>query len=303
LKIYINKAKENWIVDNLYNDLNKFSFIQNTNIFRCKIIWILAPWTLNFFHLILMIFKKTVVTVHHIEENKLPFKHFKLYDKFIDCYHVISPKYEFELRKLTNKKIVLLPFWIDSSIFYFIESKNEILTKWQLEKNKFYIGSFQRDTEGSDLQSPKYIKGPDRFLEICKYYVKIFDNVEVILTGKRRQFIINKLQENSIPFKYFEMVNQVELNELYNILNLYIVSSRVEGGPRAIFEAAISKTPIISTDVGIAKFILHHDSIFDMKNFKSAKPNTEFAFNNVSKYEINKYKNEFKDLLNMVIKI
>ena len=30
------------------------------------------------------------------------------------------------------------------------------------------------------------------------------------------------------------MVNQQELNELYNCLDLYIVSSRIEGGPRAI---------------------------------------------------------------------
>ena len=30
------------------------------------------------------------------------------------------------------------------------------------------VGSFQRDTEGSDLISPKLIKGPDIFIEIVK---------------------------------------------------------------------------------------------------------------------------------------
>ena len=43
------------------------------------------------------------------------------------------------------------------------------------------------------------------------------------------------------------MVNFDQLNELYNCLDLYIVSSRLEGGPQAIIECALSKTPIIST--------------------------------------------------------
>ena len=45
------------------------------------------------------------------------------------------------------------------------------------------------------------------------------------------------------------MVNTDQLNELYNCLDLYVVASRVEGGPQAIIECALSKTPIISTDM------------------------------------------------------
>ena len=58
------------------------------------------------------------------------------------------------------------------------------------------------------------------------------------------------------------MVKPNEINELYNILNLYIVSSRIEGGPQAILECAITKTPIISTDVGLASEVLHETSIY-----------------------------------------
>ena len=47
----------------------------------------------------------------------------------------------------------------------------------------------------------------------------------------------------------------VKLNKLYNILDLYIVSSRIEGGPQAILESSITKTPILSTDVGVASEI------------------------------------------------
>ena len=44
------------------------------------------------------------------------------------------------------------------------------------------------------------------------------------------------------------MIDQKKMNQLYNILNLYIVSSRVEGGPQSILECSAVNTPIISTD-------------------------------------------------------
>ena len=78
----------------------------------------------------------------------------------------------------------------------------------------------------------------------------IKNNVLVVLAGRRRQYVIEKLKNYNIEFKYFEMLNFSELNELYNVLNLYVVSSRYEGGPQSIVECAASRTPIVSTDVG-----------------------------------------------------
>ena len=93
------------------------------------------------------------------------------------------------------------------------------------------------------------------------------NNLIVLLTGKRRQYVISKLEEIILDFVYLEMVDFKSLNELYNTLDLYIVTSRIEGGPQAIVECGITKTPIISTDVGIASDILDKQSIFDMNNF------------------------------------
>ena len=76
------------------------------------------------------------------------------------------------------------------------------------------------------------------------------------------------------------------MNELYNCLKLYIVASRYEGGPQAILECAITKTPIISTDVGVASEILASESIFNMENYINAKPNIEYAFKEASKFEM-----------------
>ena len=66
-------------------------------------------------------------------------------------------------------------------------------------------------------------------------------NLEVLLTGKRKQYLINNLKKENIKFHYFEMVDFSTLNNLYNTLDLYIISSRVEGGPRALLNVLSQK--------------------------------------------------------------
>ena len=124
--------------------------------------------------------------------------------------------------------------------------------------------------------------------------------IGVILAGKRRNFIIENLEKLDIPFNYFEMVDFKELNELYNCLDLYIVSSRYEGGPQAVMECAITRTPIISTDVGVASEILHPNSIFSMNSFMNAKPNIDYAYEKVQKYLIPNGFENFRKIINQV---
>ena len=112
------------------------------------------------------------------------------------------------------------------------------------------------------------------------------NNTKVVLAGKRRNYLISKFDNAEIPYSYFEMVDSDTLNDLYNILDLYIVTSRLEGGPQAILECAISKTPILSTNVGIASEILNKNSIFEINQFEKAKVDIEYAFENSQNYII-----------------
>ena len=96
------------------------------------------------------------------------------------------------------------------------------------------------------------------------------------------------------------MVNSNELNELYNCLDLYLVSSRVEGGPRAIIECGIANVPIISTNVGIVELILDSSSIYDMNRpltYAKAKPNTLCAYEKSSVYSIKNFINKFSEIV------
>ena len=247
--------------------------------------------------------RKSCCSIYHIDETKFSSKdleEFRLRDEFVDEYHIISPKVTPQLTNLTNKKITLIPFWINQNNWFEINTKEALKTNYNISKDDYLVGSFQRDSEGSNPKMPKLIKGPDQFLEIVEYLNSTKPNLNVILTGKRRDFLINELSKANIKFTYFEMLTVEQINELYNILDLYIVASRVEGGPQAILECGITKTPIISTDVGIASEILSKESIFNMQNFKKAKPLGEYAYQKPD-YTIPKGFEKFNNLFNSVL--
>ena len=53
-------------------------------------------------------------------------------------------------------------------MWYKKENRSEIKKNLGFNESDFLIGSFQRDTEGKDLISPKLIKGPDIFVELLE---------------------------------------------------------------------------------------------------------------------------------------
>ena len=301
MRIYFNKVKEDWIVDRYINEWNEYNYKSVRSAFISDtLIWIIAPWTWRNVSKRNLKKQKVICTIHHIDEDKfndIEKEEFLERDKYIDFYHVISNKTHSQVKKLTKKPIFVIPFWINQNLWFQIKDLDKLYSKYHLSKSSYFVGSFQRDTEGFDLKSPKLSKGPDQFIKIVKYLNKKHKNLVVLLTGRRRQYIINELEKEEIEFKYFEMASFNELNELYNMLDLYIVSSRYEGGPAAIMECALTKTPLISTNVGIADEILANKSIYDMSNFSDAKPDIDTAYNNVQKYKIPNGFDEFNLLL------
>ena len=247
--------------------------------------------------------KNIITTIHHIDWDKIDNfnKSFNILNEITTKFHVICQKVFNDLKKITTKPISVCNFWINENVFFSILNKEELRNKYNIPTNAYCVGSFQRDTEGKDkCMKPKLSKGPDIFVSIVSDMKIKHENLVVLLTGRRRNYIINELEKNSIKYLYFPMVNSFELNELYNCLNLYVVSSRVEGGPRAIIECGVANVPLISTNVGIAELILDSSSIYDMSKpltYADAKPNTLHAYEKSSEYSIKNFINKFGEIV------
>ena len=307
-KIYINEANESWIVDRFRSEfINNNPNICTENIKEASIVWIIAPWTWKKIPKKYLHQKKVLCTIHHLEEKELKGKQLREFlkrDSYVDRYHLISKKTVGDFKSISDKEYTHLPFWVNSKNYFHIEDKDNLREKYQFSVDDFILGSFQRDSEGKNTNIPKLIKGPDRLVEIFQNYWETQNkkNLKVLLSGYRRNYLINELEKRQIPYRYFERTDIKTLNELYNILDLYIVSSRIEGGPQSIVEAAITKTPIISTDVGVAREILDESSIFNMDNFGDAKPDVQSAFNSVQKLLMPKQLKNFVDIFEDLVR-
>ncbi|HEY61394.1 MAG TPA: glycosyltransferase [Anaerolineae bacterium] len=200
-----------------------------------------------------------------------PFRYFQ-----IPGYSRIAQKVGFWVSQTTQAqtqlnnlgvKNLLIPYTVDTSLFHPVKLDDPALvalrSKWRIPMDAYLIGNFHRDTEKRDLSTPKLVKGPDVFIEIVKSIRAQGVPVHVVLAGPRRHWIRCQLDMEKIPYTFIgrvvagdDMVEnilpQYMLNLLYNLLDVYVVSSRSEGGPRSILEASATLCKIISTPVGLA---------------------------------------------------
>lgn len=297
---------QTWIIDVFKNEFIEYSGLNFVNDpGNADIIWIVGINMEKIMKLKTMNLwdKNIITTIHHIDWNKIDNfnKSFNILNEITTKFHVICQKVYDNLIKITTKPIVMSNFWINENVFFSIPNKDELRKKYNIPTNAYCIGSFQRDTEGKEkCMKPKLSKGPDIFVSIVSDMKNKHPNLLVLLSGRRRNYIINELEKKSIKYLYFPMVNSNELNELYNCLDLYIVSSRVEGGPRAIIECGIANVPLISTNVGIAELILDSASIYNMNKpltYSVAKPNTLWAYEKSSTYSIKNFINKFSEIV------
>ena len=301
MKVYVVKANENWFCDRYHNEWCEYASEYNTfNPSEADVVWLLPSWTWRMLPPQFLSSKKVVATVHHIVPDKFDLRDFMERDRYVDCYHVPCAQTKNNISQYTKKPIIISGYWLNSDVWKPLD-RLECRKELRLSEDDYIVGSFQRDTEGSDLASPKLEKGPDLFIEYIKKIKK--DNLHVLLGGWRRQYIINRLLEEQIPHTYIKLAPQDTLEKMYASCNLYVVSARFEGGPQALLEAPAMNVPIVSTDVGMAKVTLSDNCIIDIKDDfyypteQDVKENREKVFKFEIKEHIKTYIKIFQEVL------
>jgi glycosyltransferase involved in cell wall biosynthesis len=198
-------------------------------------------------------------------------------DSVTDVYHVPNPRTADFIKQLTDKPIHVIPYWANQKIWYPSKSsKSELRKRLGIPTDSYVIGSFQRDTEGRDLRSPKLEKGPDLLCDFIENRHKLDKSVFVVLAGWRRQYVCNRLVQANVPYKYFEKPQLDVVRDLYQLIDLYPVTSRYEGGPQSLIECGLMGIPVVSRPVGIAEQVLPPSAINkDVSCASPTVPNVE----------------------------
>ena len=103
---------------------------------------------------------------------------------------------------------------------------------------------------------PKTIKGPDVLVAVLAQLRKRIPELVVLLTGPARGYVRSELERLAVPYVHAQPKARDELATAYHALDVYLVTSRQEGGPKSAFEAGACGVPLVSTRVGQAQELL-----------------------------------------------
>jgi glycosyltransferase involved in cell wall biosynthesis len=159
---------------------------------------------------------------------------------------------------IPKEKIIKIYIGVDSKLFSIKNNDEKLNARTLLGFNKsdFIIGSFQKDGAGwKDGLSPKLIKGPDILVQTLSQVSKKRE-IKVLLTGPSRGYVVKGLTSEGVSFKYFQQNNYLDMPFYYKALDLYLITSREEGGPKGLIEALSTSVPVVSTPVGMSVDLL-----------------------------------------------
>jgi glycosyltransferase involved in cell wall biosynthesis len=160
------------------------------------------------------------------------------------------------------ERIFLIPLGIDLDAFPLVDEgrRDTARRALGLPRDAWVVGSFQKDGVGWGAGlDPKTIKGPDVLVRVLERLRGDVPELHVLLTGPSRGWVRGELDRLGIRYTHVVAATRRELGRAYHALDVYLVTSRQEGGPKAALETAAAGIPLVSTRVGQASELHEHE--------------------------------------------
>lgn len=159
-----------------------------------------------------------------------------------------------------RERLHVIPLGVDTATFVppTAAERQAARRAFGVPDERLCIGSFQKDGEGwADGLEPKWVKGPDVFVDaVARLGGEL--PVFVLLTGPARGYVKARLDSIGIPYVHRILDDYTRLVTAYHALDMYVVSSREEGGPLALMESMATGVPVVATAVGMVPEALRH---------------------------------------------
>jgi len=162
---------------------------------------------------------------------------------------------------IDSAKVFRIPIGIDLAYFCPVTPhlRERSRRKLGIPRSAFVVGSFQKDGEGwAEGDTPKLVKGPDHLVQTLALARHEIPELHVLLSGPARGYVMRGLEEARLPYTHRMVERYEDIGPLYHAVDAYLVSSRQEGGPKAVLESMASGVPLVTTRVGQAMDIVRH---------------------------------------------
>ncbi len=188
-----------------------------------------------------------VTTLHHFDSatNLAPF-----YQS--DAVMTVSAQWQQFLtqRGIPESHQALVPFGVDTKVFSPAqdEARRTLRKTFNFPKDAFILGFSSRQISNSDNR-----KGITCFLQALKKLRQQLPSLATLIMGLGWQGLAKEIRKQGVhcTLAPYEMTHE-HVAKFYRAMDLFWVTSRIEGGPVPLLEAMASSLPCISTPVGAA---------------------------------------------------
>jgi glycosyltransferase involved in cell wall biosynthesis len=162
---------------------------------------------------------------------------------------------------MAAEKVHRIPIGIDVESFTLRtpERRTDARRAFGIPDSAFVVGSFQKDGVGwGEGLEPKLIKGPDVLVQALAHAHEQLPELFVLLTGPSRGYVVAGLERAAIPYRHLILGDVEDVAAAYDAIDVCVVASRDEGGPRAVLESMATGVPFVTTRVGQAADLVEH---------------------------------------------
>jgi glycosyltransferase involved in cell wall biosynthesis len=156
-------------------------------------------------------------------------------------------------------KVHRIPIGVDLENFPLVDQTRRAQARatFGIPESAFVVGSFVKDGVGlGDGDEPKLVNGPDTLVAVLARLHEAIPDLFVLLTGPARGYVRRELERRGVALGHTLLRTRAELGRAYHALDVSLVASRQEGGPKAVLESLAAGVPLVTTRVGQATELL-----------------------------------------------
>ena len=176
-----------------------------------------------------------------------------LIDKMdIKLVALCSQDYNFAIQSslFKHKNVNMILGGIDLSIFHYQNQEKELRQKYNIDENNFVILFGATNTHEKR-------KGVKYFIEAVNLLEDKIDTDKLSIVSIGRGGLEKLLPNTSAKIHNLGYISDFnELSNIYNLSNIFVVSSIQDSGPMMINQSIASGTPVVCFDLGVAKDIV-----------------------------------------------
>jgi len=182
------------------------------------------------------------VMVHHMTEMEVALYAERL--PFADAVATSSVRWQRQLSELFGIEATLVPYVIDTRVFH-PRDRSASRRDLGIADDAYVIGF-----SAKALADAFGRKGIDLFVETVAAAAAEWRDLVILLIGSGWEALSVTLESNGVRVVRREPRRTEDTAPLYPAMDVFLCTSKEEGGPCTIMEAMASDVPVITTDVG-----------------------------------------------------